>query len=100
MFMDKILLIEDDRTIQKALKLLFESEGYALEIAPDGAAGMEMFRALRPALVVLDLRMPKISGRDVCREIKKEVPLQPIIILSGVSAEVDKVLLLELGADD
>jgi len=98
--MDKILLIEDDRTIQKALKLLFESEGYALEIAPDGAAGLEMFRALRPALVVLDLRMPKIPGRDVCREIKKEVPLQPIIILSGVSEEVDKVLLLELGADD
>ena len=100
MSMDKILLIEDDRTIQKALKLLFESEGYALEIAPDGAAGLEMFRALRPALVVLDLRMPKIPGRDVCREIKKEVPLQPIIILSGVSEEVDKVLLLELGADD
>ncbi len=98
--MDRILLIEDDRTIHKALKVLFESEGYALEIASDGAAGLETFRALRPALVVLDLKIPKMPGRDVCREIKKEAPLQPIIILSAASAEVDKVLLLELGADD
>ncbi len=98
--MDRILLIEDDRTIHKALKLLFESEGYALEIASDGAAGLETFRALRPALVVLDLKIPKMPGRDVCREIKKEAPLQPIIVLSAASAEVDKVLLLELGADD
>jgi DNA-binding response OmpR family regulator len=98
--MDTILLIDDDRTIHKALKLLFESEGYVLEIAPDGAAGLERFRAVKPALVVLDLKMPKIPGRDVCREIKKEVPSQPVIILSGVVEEVDKVLLLELGADD
>jgi DNA-binding response OmpR family regulator len=100
MLMDTILLIEDDRTIHKALKVLFESEGYVLEIASDGAAGLERFRAVKPALVVLDLKMPKIPGRDVCREIKKEVPSQPIVILSGVSEEVDKVLLLELGADD
>jgi DNA-binding response OmpR family regulator len=98
--MDTILLIEDDRTIHKALKLLFESEGYVLEIAPDGATGLERFRAVKPALVVLDLKMPKLPGRDVCREIKKEAPSQPVIILSGVSEEVDKVLLLELGADD
>ena len=98
--MDRILLIEDDRTIHKALKLLFEAEGFALEVAPDGVAGLEMFRSLKPALVVLDLKIPKLPGRDVCREIKKEAPLQPVIILSAVSAEVDKVLLLELGADD
>ena len=98
--MDTILLIEDDRTIHKALKLLFESEGYALEIAQDGATGLEKFRAVRPALVVLDLKLPKIAGRDVCREIKKEAPSQPVIILSGLSEELDKVLLLELGADD
>lgn len=98
--MDRILLIEDDRTIHKPLRLLFESEGYALEIATDGVAGLETFRALRPALVVLDLTLPKMQGRDVCREIKKEAPLQPVIILSAASAELDKVLLLELGADD
>src|SRR3974390_2271261 len=100
MSMDTILLIEDDRTIHKALKLLFEPEGYVLEIATDGAAGLEKFRAVKPTLVVLDLKLPKNAGRDVCREIKKEVPSQPVIILSGVSEEVDKVLLLELGADD
>jgi DNA-binding response OmpR family regulator len=98
--MDRILLIEDDRTIHKALRLLFESEGYALEVALDGVAGLETFRALEPALVVLDLRLPKMQGRDVCREIKNDVPSQPIIILSAASEEVDKVLLLELGADD
>jgi DNA-binding response OmpR family regulator len=98
--MDRILLIEDDRTIHKALKLLFESEGYSLEIAPDGVAGLEMFRVLKPALVVLDLKIPKMQGRDVCREIKKEAPRQAVIILSALSTEVDKVLLLELGADD
>jgi DNA-binding response OmpR family regulator len=98
--MDRILLIEDDRTIHKALKLFFESEGYALEIAADGVTGLETFRALKPALVILDLKIPRMQGRDVCREIKKEAPLQPVIILSATSAEVDKVLLLELGADD
>jgi DNA-binding response OmpR family regulator len=98
--MDRILLIEDDRTIHKALRLLFESEGFALETAQDGVTGLEAFRALKPALVVLDLKIPKMQGRDVCREIKKEEPLQPIVILSAASAEVDKVLLLELGADD
>jgi DNA-binding response OmpR family regulator len=98
--MDRILLIEDDRTIHKALRLLLESEGYSLEIASDGMTGLEMFRALTPALVVLDLKIPKMQGRDVCREIKKEAPRQPLIILSALSTEVDKVLLLELGADD
>ncbi len=98
--MEKILLIEDDPAVHKALGLLFESEGYTLEIASDGASGLEMFRGIKPALVVLDLRIPKVAGRDVCREIKKEAPAQPVIILSATSEEVDKVLMLELGADD
>ncbi len=98
--MEKILLIEDDRAIHKALKLLFESEGYTLEVAQDGAGGLEAFRAAAPALVILDLKLPKLPGRDVCREIKKEAPSLPVIILSAASDEVDKVLLLELGADD
>ena len=98
--MEKILIIEDDRAIQKALKRLFESEGYALEIAATGTAGLEAFRAAAPALVVLDLKLPGMPGRDVCREIKKEAPSIPIIIVSATTEEVDKVLLLELGADD
>ncbi|PYV24129.1 MAG: DNA-binding response regulator [Acidobacteria bacterium] len=98
--MEKILVIEDDRAIHKALKHLFESEGYAVEVAYDGVAGLEAVRAFRPALVILDLKLPRMPGREVCLEIKKQSPSMPIIILSAASDEVDKVLLLELGADD
>lgn len=98
--MQKILAIEDDRRIHKMLKLAFESEGYTLEVAADGASGLAAFRAAKPGVVILDLMLPKLSGRDVIREIRKDSPSQPVIILSAVSEEVDKVLLLELGADD
>ena len=99
-YMEKLLIIEDDRSIHKALRKLFESEGYSLEFATDGAAGLEAFRTTPPALVILDLRLPRMSGREVCREIRKTSPSVPIIILSATADEVDKVLLLELGADD
>jgi len=98
--MQKVLVIEDDKRIHKTLKLLFESEGYSLEVALDGPSGLEAFRSIRPSVVILDLKLPKMSGRDVLREIRKEAPSQPVIILSALSEEVDKVLLLELGADD
>src|SRR5438309_6395855 len=98
--MQKVLVIEDDKRIHKMLKLAFEPEGYSLEVAPDGAAGLETFRTTKPAVVILDLMLPKMSGRDVIREIRKNAPSQPVIILSAAAEEVDKVLLLELGADD
>jgi len=98
--MQKVLLIEDDKRIHKTLNLLFESEGYSLEVALDGLSGLEAFRSTKPSLVILDLKLPKMSGRDVLREIRKQAPSQPVIILSALSEEVDKVLLLELGADD
>jgi DNA-binding response OmpR family regulator len=98
--MEKILVIEDDRATRKALHQLFESEGYTVEIAQDGAQGLAAFRASRPNMVILDLRMPKIGGQDVCRLIRKESEEVPIVIVSGSAAEVDRVLLLELGADD
>ncbi len=99
-FMEKLLIIEDDRAIHKALKQLFESEGYAIEFATDGSAGLAAFRAAPPSLVILDLKLPQMPGREVCREIRKVSPSLPIIILSATTDEVDKVLLLELGADD
>ncbi len=98
--MEKILLIEDDRAIQKALKRLFEGEDYKVEVAADGTSGLEAFRAFAPNLVVLDLKLPGMPGREVCREIRKQSPSLPLIILSAASDELDKVLLLELGADD
>jgi DNA-binding response OmpR family regulator len=98
--MERLLLIDDDPAIHKALRYLFESEGYALEFAADGAAGLAAFRELPPSLVILDLKLPKMPGRDVCHEIRKIAPGVPILVLSAASDEVDKVLLLELGADD
>jgi DNA-binding response OmpR family regulator len=97
---DRILIIEDDRSIQKALKRLFESEDYSVDLAGDGKAGLEAFRGLPPSLVVLDLRLPGIPGRDICRELKEKAPQLPIIVLSAKTDVADKVLLLELGADD
>ncbi len=97
---DRILVVEDDRAVQKALMRLFEAEGYAVQIAPDGNAALEMFRGTMPSAVVLDLRLPGISGREVCREFKQNSPAVPIIVLSATSDVSDKVLLLELGADD
>lgn len=98
--MEKILVIEDDRAIRKALQQLFEPEGYTVDVAPTGAAGLAAFRSSPPNLIILDLRLPEISGRDICREVRKESPQMPIIVLSAASEEVDRVLLLELGADD
>ncbi|MGA2077115.1 MAG: response regulator transcription factor [Terriglobia bacterium] len=98
--MPSVLLIEDDTRIHKTLRLLFESEGYSLEVASDGVSGIEAFRSTKPSVVILDLKLPKMSGRDVLREIRKEAASQPVIMLSAISEEVDKVLLLELGADD
>lgn len=98
--MERILVVEDDRAVQKALKRLFESEGYSVESALDGEAGLGAFRSTAPTAVVLDLRLPKISGRDVCRAIKERAPALPVIVLSAASDVSDKVLLLELGADD
>jgi len=98
--MERILVVEDDRAVQKALKRLFEGESLAVEITSDGKAGLDAFRRSTPSAVVLDLRLPAMSGRDVCQEIKRQSPAVPVIVLSAASDVTDKVLLLELGADD
>ncbi|HXZ81359.1 MAG TPA: response regulator transcription factor [Terriglobales bacterium] len=98
--MEKILVIEDDRTVQKALKRLFEGAGYRVDTRFDGSEGLEAFHALPPSAVVLDLRLPGRPGQEVCREIKQQSPALPIIVLSATTDVTDKVLLLELGADD
>jgi DNA-binding response OmpR family regulator len=98
--MERILVVEDDRAVQKALKRLFEAEGFAVQISGDGKSALEAYRTMTPAAVVLDLRLPAMSGRDVCRELKQHAPSLPVIVLSAASDVADKVLLLELGADD
>ena len=97
---ERILVVEDDHAVQKALKHLFQTEGFEIEITGDGKSALEAFRRATPSAIVLDLRLPVMSGRDVCREIKQQSPSVPIIVLSAASDVSDKVLLLELGADD
>jgi DNA-binding response OmpR family regulator len=97
---EKILVVEDDRAVQKALRRLFEGEGFEVEVAGSGAEGLQLFRASPPAALVLDLSLPGVPGQDVCREISQAAPNLPIIILSARTEVMDKVLLLELGAHD
>jgi len=98
--MERILVIEDDLAVQRALRRGFELAGFDVTTAADGALAMETFRATSPGIVVLDLRLPGKSGQDICREIKREASNLPILVLSAASDVLDKVLLLELGADD
>jgi DNA-binding response OmpR family regulator len=98
--METILIIEDDLRIQRALTRQFAAEGYAVHVFAEGRLGLNAFHELRPSAVVLDLMLPGISGREICKLIKNAVNETPVIILSAVSEVADKVLLLELGADD
>jgi DNA-binding response OmpR family regulator len=96
----RILVVEDDPAVRKVLRRLFETEGYRVELQSDGQAALESFHAAAPSAVVLDLRLPGLSGRELCKEIKAQSPTLPIVVLSAASDVSDKVLLLELGADD
>jgi DNA-binding response OmpR family regulator len=98
--MSTILVVEDDPRIQKALHRQFTTEGYTVHVASDGVEGLATCKTLRPAGVVLDLMLPGLSGREVCKGIKSWSPNTPVVVLSAVSEVADKVLLLELGADD
>jgi DNA-binding response OmpR family regulator len=96
----RILIVEDEPAMVQGLRDNFEYEGYEVISAADGAEGLE--RALRdqPDLVVLDVMMPKMSGLDVCKQLKGKKPSIPIIMLTARGQEIDKVVGLELGADD
>lgn len=98
--MDKLLVIEDSRPMQRAIRRLFEAEGFQVDVASDGVAGRELFQAQAPTAVVLDLKLPGVPGRELCREFKGAAPGVPIIVVSANADVDDKVLLLELGADD
>ncbi len=96
----KILVVEDDPRIQKVLKRLFEAESFSVIGMMDGTSGWEAFRTEKPDAVILDLMLPGANGREVCRRIKQTAAETPVIVLSAVTEVADKVLLLELGADD
>ena len=98
--MDTVLVVEDSRPMQRTLQRLFESDGLSVEIAGDGVAGLESFRKQTPSVVVLDLKLPRMPGKEVCRAFKAHAALVPVVVLSANNEVEDKVLLLELGADD
>lgn len=95
----KILVVDDDKHISEVVKLYLEKEGYDVYVAQDGLEAVNMFKAVQPKLVVLDIMLPGIDGMQVCNEIRR-IDNTPIIMLSAKGEVFDKVLLLELGADD
>ena len=97
--MISLLFIEDDDAIRLALKLALEDEGYAVREAPDGASGLAAFAESEPDLVLLDLRLPDISGFEVCRSLRAN-SIVPIIIVTAQTDTYDLVAGLEAGADD
>src|SRR5687768_7078564 len=95
-----ILLVDDEESIQKLLTYPLERDGYRVVQARDGDEALARFRDRPPDLVVLDLMLPKISGLEVCKRIRREGSMVPIIMLTARGDEVDKVVGLEIGADD
>jgi DNA-binding response OmpR family regulator len=95
----KILMIDDDLNICESVKLYLEHEGYEVRTANDGVQGVETFKLYSPDIVLLDIMMPKKDGWQVCREIR-EISSVPIMMLTAKGEVFDKVLSLELGADD
>ncbi len=95
-----ILVVEDDRDIRAGLVDALESDGYQAVAAADGKQGLALARQQPFDLILLDIMMPGISGYDVCREIRRRDTATPILMLTAKGGEVDKVVGLELGADD
>jgi DNA-binding response OmpR family regulator len=98
--MDTVLVVEDSHTMQRVLKRLFEADSLQVKLASDGPSGLELFRTQSPCVVVLDLKLPGISGKELCRQFKALAETVPIVVLSANCDVEDKVVLLELGADD
>lgn len=95
----KILIVDDDKNICELLRLYLEKENFDIVIANDGAQAVELFAAENPDMVLLDIMLPKLDGWQVCREIRKSSD-KPIIMLTAKGETFDKILGLELGADD
>lgn len=94
-----VLVVEDEASFVEALSIGLKREGFDVEVAVDGAEALEQFELVQPDLVLLDVMLPKISGVDVCRQLRKRTQV-PIIMVTAKSAEIDTVVGLEVGADD
>ncbi|MHC4777046.1 MAG: response regulator transcription factor [Planctomycetota bacterium] len=98
--METILVVEDDRSIALGLEKNLRFEGFSVLRAEDGQKGLEMAIDAKPDLVVLDVMLPKVSGYEVCRSLRKNEIFVPIIMVTAKDQEIDKIMGLELGADD
>lgn len=96
----KILVVEDEPNMSRGLKDNLEFEGYDVDVAENGVAGLGLIRTTPYALVVMDVMMPEMSGLEVCKKVREAGIAVPIILLTAKSEEIDKVVGLELGADD
>jgi two-component system alkaline phosphatase synthesis response regulator PhoP len=96
----KILVVDDEYNIVELVKYNLENSGYEVKEAYDGEEALDMISMERFDLIILDLMLPKIDGIEVCKRLKREEPYIPIIMLTAKSSEADKVLGLDIGADD
>ena len=93
------MVVEDEKSFVEALKVGLDREGFDVKVAEDGLTALELFRTFKPDLILLDVMLPKISGLDVCKEIRTESKV-PIIMVTAKGEEIDTVVGLEVGADD
>ena len=100
--MKRVLVIEDDKDIIELVKYNLEKDGFQVAASVDGATGLAQVRKTPPDLLILDLMLPKLSGLEICKEVRKDVSLNrlPVLILTAKGEEADRVVGLELGADD
>jgi DNA-binding response OmpR family regulator len=98
--METVLVIDDDRALCDTLGVMLEREGYQPVLAVDGRSGFERAIAIQPHLILVDLLMPQLSGTEVCKRLRSLGMKTPLIVLSAAAAEIDKVQLLDMGADD
>jgi two-component system response regulator RegX3 len=94
-----VLVVEDEDSFVEALTVGLKREGFRVQVARDGAEALDIFDAVRPDLVLLDVMLPKVSGIDVCRELRRRSSV-PIIMVTAKGSEIDTVVGLEVGADD
>lgn len=96
----KAVLIDDDPSLLDVLGLAFEDAGYSVTTAPDGSEGLRRIREVSPDVVVSDVNMPRVDGYALCRTLREEGNLVPLVLLTSRDSEIDEALGLELGADD
>lgn len=96
----RILVVEDDESITLGLRMNLEAEGFEVQVAEDGATGLALATSWQPDLVILDVMLPRMNGFEIVRELRRARHRMPVIMLSARGAEMDKVMGLELGAED